>query len=118
MKFFVDANLPFKLALNLRIKGFDALHTDDLPNKERTKDKEIRKVSTDQDRIVITKDSDFLDSHLIQGIPSKLLFITTGNIINKDLLKLIEKYFKTILQLFEIYDLIEINNEEIIGHEK
>ncbi|MCX6238826.1 MAG: DUF5615 family PIN-like protein [Bacteroidia bacterium] len=118
MKFLVDANLPFKLALNLRDRGFDALHTDDLPNKERTTDNEIRKVATDQDRIVITKDSDFLDSHLIQGIPNKLLFITTGNIINKDLLNLIEKYFETIVQLFDIYDIIEINNEEIIGHDK
>jgi predicted nuclease of predicted toxin-antitoxin system len=27
MKFFVDANLPFKLALDLRDRGFDALHT-------------------------------------------------------------------------------------------
>jgi predicted nuclease of predicted toxin-antitoxin system len=118
MKFFVDANLPFKLVLNLRVKGYDVLHTDNLPSKERTTDKEIRKVSADQDRIVITKDSDFLDSHLIQGIPSKLLFVTTGNIANKDLLNLIEKYFETVIKLFEVYDLIEINNEEIIGHEK
>jgi len=118
MKFFVDANLPFKLALNLRDRGFDALHTDDLPDKERTTDKEIRKFAIDQDRIVITKDSDFLDSHIIQGIPGKLLFVTTGNIINKDLLKLIEKNFEKVVQLFDIYDLIEINNDEIIGHEK
>ncbi|MEI6047262.1 MAG: DUF5615 family PIN-like protein [Bacteroidota bacterium] len=33
MKFFVDANLPHKLALNLRDRGFDVLHTDDLPGK-------------------------------------------------------------------------------------
>jgi predicted nuclease of predicted toxin-antitoxin system len=118
MRFFVDANLPFKLALNLRDRGFDALHTDDLPNKERTTDKEIRKFVVDQNRIVITKDSDFLDSHIIQGIPGKPLFVTTGNIINKDLLKLIEKYFEKVVQLFDIYDLIEINNNEIIGHEK
>lgn len=118
MKFFVDANLPFRLATNLQKKGYDVLHTDDLPNKERTSDNEIRTVSVEQDRIVITKDSDFLDSHLIQGISGKLLFVTTGNIINKDLLNLIEKYFKNIVQLFEIYDLIEINNEEIVGHEK
>ena len=65
MKFIVDANLPFRLALNLRIKGFDALHTDDLPDKERTTDKQINTISVEQDRIVITKDSDFLDSHLI-----------------------------------------------------
>jgi predicted nuclease of predicted toxin-antitoxin system len=54
MKFIVDANLPFKFALNLRNRGFDTVHTDDLPNKERTTDKEIRKVAIDQDRIVIT----------------------------------------------------------------
>jgi predicted nuclease of predicted toxin-antitoxin system len=118
MKFFVDANLPFRLALNMKERGYDVLHTDDLPNKEKTTDKEILKVAVDQDRIVITKDSDFLDSHLIQGIPGKLLFVTTGNFINKDLLELIEKYFETIVQLFDIYDLIEINNKEIIGHEK
>jgi predicted nuclease of predicted toxin-antitoxin system len=38
MKFLVDANLPFKLASNLKDKGFDTLHTDNLPNKERTTD--------------------------------------------------------------------------------
>ncbi len=82
MKFLVDANLPFRLAQGLRKKGFDTLHTDDLPNKERTTDKEIRSVPMKQDRIVITKDTDFLDSHIIQGIPNKLLLVTTGNIVN------------------------------------
>lgn len=118
MKFFVDANLPYKLALRLRQLGLDALHTDDLPDKERTTDNEIRKISIGQNRVVVTKDSDFLDSHLIQGIPGKLLFITTGNIVNRDLLQLIEKNLETMIKSFEIYDLIEMNNDEIIGHEK
>jgi predicted nuclease of predicted toxin-antitoxin system len=61
MRFFIDANLPQKLALNLRAKGYDAFHTDDLPNKERTTDEEIRKFAMEQERIVITKDSDFLN---------------------------------------------------------
>ena len=91
MKFLVDANLPFKLALNLRNKGFDVLHTDNLPNREETSDKEIRDLSVVQDRIVISKDSDFLDSHLIVGIPKKFLYISTGNIINRDLILLIEQ---------------------------
>jgi len=82
MKFLIDANLPFRLAKALKFKGFDILHTDDLPNKERTTDKEIKKISVEHDRIVITKDSDFLDSHVIQGIPTKLLLVTTGNITN------------------------------------
>ncbi|MCK9410719.1 MAG: DUF5615 family PIN-like protein [Prolixibacteraceae bacterium] len=118
MKFFVDANLPFKLAKRLRELGFDVIHTENLPNKERTSDKEIRQVSIEQNRVVITKDSDFLDSHIIQGIPNMLIFVTTGNIANRDLLNIIEKYFETMIKLLEIYDLIEINNDEIIGHEK
>lgn len=89
MKYLIDANLPFKLAINLRQKGFSIIHTDDLPDKERTADKEIRKFSKDQNLIVITKDTDFLDSHLVQGIPTKLLLVITGNIINKDLQRLL-----------------------------
>ncbi len=48
MKFFVDANLPFKLAINLRKKGYDALLTDDLPNKEGTSYNKIRAFSIEQ----------------------------------------------------------------------
>ncbi len=118
MKIFIDANLPFKLAILLYNKGFDVIHTDNLPNKERTSDNEIRAIAIAQNRIVITKDSDFLDSHLIKGVPSKLLYISTGNIRNKNLMDLIEKYFDEIIQLFLIYDLIELNNEELIAHEK
>lgn len=118
MKFLIDANLPFRLVKTLRNKGFDILHTDNLPNKERTTDKEIKTISVEQDRVVITKDSDFLDSHVIQGVPAKLLLVTTGNIINKELIALFDKYFETIIQLFDIYDIIELNNEQIIGHEK
>jgi len=118
MKFLIDANLPFKLAKALINKGFDILHTDNLPDKERTPDKEIRKISVEQDRIVITKDSDFLDSHVIQGIPAKLLLVTTGNITNKELLDLFDKHFETSIELFDIFDLIELNNEQIIGHER
>ena len=118
MKFLTDANLPFRLAKFLLQKRYHILHTDDLPNKERTTDNEIRKVAKEHDFLVITKDSDFLDSHLIQGIPSKLLLITTGNIVNKELLDLFDINFDQIVQLFEIYDLIELYNEQIIVHEK
>lgn len=72
MRFLIDANLPFKLTLILRDKGFDVIHTDNLPNKEQTTDREIRDISLEENRIVISKDSDFLDSHLIIGIPKKI----------------------------------------------
>jgi len=118
MRFLIDANLPFKLAQTLKDKGYDVIHTDDLPNKERTTDKEIRKIAIDQNYTIISKDSDFLDSHLLQRIPTKLLFVATGNIINKDLIDLFNKNFEAINILFDSYDLIELNNKQIIGHEK
>jgi predicted nuclease of predicted toxin-antitoxin system len=118
MKFLIDANLPFKLAIHLKGNGFDVLHTDELPNKERTSDKELRDVSVSQNRIILTKDSDFLDSHIITGVPAKLLMITTGNIHNKDLLALIGKNFDSVIQLFNTFNLVELNNREIVVHEK
>ena len=118
MKFLVDANLPYKLVEYLRIKGFDVIHTDDLPSKERTTDREIRRISVEQQRIIISKDSDFLDSHLLLGVPYKLFLITTGNITNRELIVLIEKDFELVIELIENYDLIELNNERITVHEK
>lgn len=63
MKFIVDAQLPLSLSKYLEKRGFDVIHTDDLPNKEFTTDNEIREISVKEERIVITKDSDFLDSY-------------------------------------------------------
>ena len=45
MKFLVDAQLPYGLALFIRGKGFDVLHTNDLPDGEYTSDNEIRRIS-------------------------------------------------------------------------
>lgn len=118
MKFLIDANLSFKLAKFLIHKGYDVIHTDNLPNKERTTDQEIRRFAKVQNRIIITKDIDFLDSHLITGNPSKLLLITTGNIVNKKLIHLFDNQFGKIVELFDDYDLIELNSFQIIGHEK
>ena len=111
MKFLVDANLPFKLVVLLRIKQLDVIHTDNLPQKEFSTDHEIRKISVEQNRIVITKDADFLDSHLITGIPSKLIFISTGTISTKLLLQLIDKYF-------EVLTFKDFDNEEVIDLRK
>jgi len=100
MKFFVDAQLPYGLKLFLFELGYDTLHTDDLPNKEKTQDDEIRLISVSQNRIVITKDSDFLDSYYINKIPQKLLLISTGNIKNKYLFNLFKQNMSTLTELF------------------
>ena len=60
IKFIVDAQLPKRLSDFLNDKGYSAIHTLDFKNKNRTKDKEIIEIAHQEDRIVITKDYDFL----------------------------------------------------------
>jgi len=116
MKFIVDAQLPFQLALFIQRKGFDALHTNDLPDKERTSDDYIRAIAKSEDRIVITKDSDFIDSFILKSIPQKLLLITTGNIKNQQLFYLLEQNWDKIIKMFKTYNLVEMNNTSIVGY--
>jgi len=117
MKFLLDAHLPKKLSDFLVWKGHDALHTLDLPHKNRTKDSEINQVSLDEKRILITKDLDFIESLLISDKPYKLIYLTTGNISNKALLELFGRNIETIIEMIEKNRLIEITRESIIVKE-
>ncbi len=118
MRFLIDAQLPYKLKGLLQKKGVEVIHTDDLPDKERTSDSLIRKISSEEKWIVITKDSDFLHTHLLHQKPTQLLFITTGNIVNRELFNLIENNWDKIVSMFEECNLLELDNSDLIGHEK
>ena len=117
MRFIIDAQLPAALAKFLTQKGYDVIHTDDLPNKECSSDNEIREISVRERRIVITKDSDFLDSFYVKSIPPKLLLVSTGNIKNKVLISLFDSNIQKIVELFADFSFVELCNSEIIGHE-
>jgi predicted nuclease of predicted toxin-antitoxin system len=114
MKFLIDAQIPNKLALFLRWKGFDALHTSELPEKNRTKDSEINRISIEEQRILISKDLDFIESLLISDKPYKLIYITTGNISNKQLMELFSKHMDQIIHAVENGRLIELSIDQIV----
>lgn len=116
MKFIVDVQLAKTLADYINSKGYHTLHTLDLPNKNKTKDGYIAKLATEEQRIVITKDSGFLESHILLNQPSKLLLLKTGNIRNNELLTLFDKHFGFITELFTKHSLIEFTREEIVIH--
>ncbi len=116
VKFIIDAQLPFRLSKLLKERGHDVIHTDNLPDKEKTTDKEIRKIARQEDRIVITKDTDFLNSFYLNKNPKRLLIVTTGNINNKNLFNILSNNLNRIEELFNECDLVELNNTEIIGH--
>jgi predicted nuclease of predicted toxin-antitoxin system len=80
MNFLVDAQLPRRMTAWLAAAGCNAIHTLDLPDANRTTDEQINDVADQEQRVVITKDADFVDSHLLRRRPPKLLLISTGNI--------------------------------------
>jgi len=87
----VDAHLPKRLSEFLSAHDIESKHTLDLPKMNATPDTEITRYADEENRIVISKDSDFLDNYILDGSPKKLLIISTGNISNRDLIGLFEK---------------------------
>ncbi|HEV7518976.1 MAG TPA: DUF5615 family PIN-like protein [Thermoanaerobaculia bacterium] len=116
MKFLVDAHLPRRLVYLLRNAGHDAIHTGDLPLRNRTPDEVINQVSHAEERLVITKDADFVSTHLIQRKPYKLLLISTGNIKNSDLLRLFEQNLGLIVDAFEHRTYVELGHNFLTLH--
>ena len=116
MKFIIDAQLPRRLSHWINDQGYDSIHTLDLPEENLTNDSIIIKISMEQERIVISKDSDFFEQCIVNNKPYKLLVITTGNIVNKTLIALFEKNFKKICELLKDSKVVELNNSELIIH--
>jgi len=114
MKFLIDAHLPKRLSLFLSWKGYDSLHTLDLPNQNMTKDSQINQISIDEYRIVISKDLDFIESLLISNKPYKLIYISTGNITNNQLLEIFSQNIEKIVEYISEYRLIEITDSNIL----
>ncbi len=113
MKFLVDAHLPRRLCAVLAQHGHDAAHTLDLPDKNATKDRVINQISLADQRVVISKDTDFFYSHLLQGRPWKLLLVRTGNISMRDLCALFERNLPAIETALQSHTLVEIDRAAV-----
>ena len=108
VRFIVDAQLPRGLCGVLSQAGYDAIHTIDLPDQNRTPDQAINALSVAEERVVITKDTDFYYSHILYGRPYKLLLIRTGNIGTRDLCDLVKRQLPTIVTALEDHSLVEL----------
>ncbi len=114
MKFIVDAHLPKSLAYFLRGKGFDSVHTSELPDGNDTADDEINRLSLAESRIVISKDADFYDSFTAKKEPYKLLHVKTGNIKNSQLIELFDKNLELIIKEIDKSSVVQISQNYII----
>lgn len=116
MNFLIDAQLPRLLAARMRELGHDASHTLDLANGNRTSDQMISSFADEHNAIVVSKDHDFLDSHLLAGSPLRLLMVSTGNIPNRQLLSIFENHIGSIEKAFAQASWVELNGEGLIVH--
>lgn len=114
MNFLVDEQLPESLCRFLLSKGFDAVHVNTLRSGQKMPDMDICERSMKESRVVISKDSDFLKRFLLLREPHKLLFLTTGNIKNSDLLLLFEANFPLILRELTHNNVVEMNQRAIV----
>jgi predicted nuclease of predicted toxin-antitoxin system len=116
VKFLVDAQLPRRIARLLESLGHDALHTLDLPTKNQTPDETLRQLAGSERRVLVTKDADFVDSFLLRGLPQRLLFVTTGNIPNDDLLALFRTNLPAITDALSSHSFVEIDRSGLTVH--
>ncbi len=116
MKFLVDAQLPRRLVYLLREAGHDAVHTLDLPDGNHTSDAEVLNVAASEQRVVVTKDADFVNSFLVARRPEKLLLVSTGNITNADLVALLLPNLAAMVAAFAGSDFVELTRTALVVH--
>jgi predicted nuclease of predicted toxin-antitoxin system len=113
VKFLVDAQRPARLAELLKRAGHDAMHTRELPKGNRSTDREIAQVADREGRVVVTKDRDFRDGHLLHRSPQSLLVVAIGNITNDALLSLLEVHLDEIVSAFEETGFVELSQDAL-----
>ncbi|HEX8494828.1 MAG TPA: DUF5615 family PIN-like protein [Pyrinomonadaceae bacterium] len=116
MKFLLDAQLPRRLAIKMQAAGHDTIHTLDLPLGNRTPDSVINELSLSEQRVVVTKDADFVNSFFVSQRPYKLLLVSTGNIRNNELETLLMANIEHVVEAFTSHDFVEISRKSFIAH--
>ena len=116
MKCVVDAQLPRRLARWLQQRGHEVIHTLDLPQQNRTPDGSLLALANREDRVLISKDTDFeITLELGQG-PPKLLLTATGNIHNNELLEIFVQHEEALFRLLAQHSFIELSRSQLIVH--
>jgi predicted nuclease of predicted toxin-antitoxin system len=113
VKFLVDAQLPSRLADFLNRAGHDAVHTIALPDGNRSTDSQIAQLADANGRVVVTKDQDFRDGHLLVQSPRQLLVVATGNITNTALLSIFELHLDAIVSALEDAGFVELSQDTL-----
>lgn len=116
MKFLIDAQLPRRLAYLFQEEGYEAKHTSDLPDGNRTKDADLIRLSRLESMVLVTKDRGFADDLLLGRGVYKLLLVSTGNISNEELLALFRVHLHHIVSLLQEHRFVELSRQLLVVH--
>lgn len=117
MKLLIDAQLPRRLAHQCRAAGYDVLHTLDLPEGNRTSDRELIALADADGRVMVTKDADFVNAFVLTGTPKQLLLLSIGNITNDALAQLLLPQLAHLQALFAEHSFLELTRTTLIIHQ-
>lgn len=111
MKVWIDAQLPPTLANWLtETFGLDASALRDLGLRD-AQDTDIFAAARAENVVIITKDSDFIDLVCRLGTPPQILWLTCGNVTNRNLRQLLTATLSDALeQLRQGEMIVEITN--------
>lgn len=116
LRFIVDAHLPMALAFWLRERGYDVIHTRELPEQNATEDNVLLRLSMQEKRVVISKDRDFVEQILLTGRPHQLRALTMGNIVNRDLITLVARNWPRLEELLAKHRFVELSADHLVVH--
>ena len=104
MKVLLDQNLPRRLLPCFESRCEGAQHVKDL-GLDTASDGEILEFAIEDGFSILSKDRDFADWVLLNGAPSKVVWIRSGNCSTDDLVRVLEESWPDIASFHEDLDL-------------
>jgi predicted nuclease of predicted toxin-antitoxin system len=83
-------------------------------NKSETDDSEIIAIALRDQRIVITRDSDFIDSFEMEKGPPGLIVISIGNCTNSELIEWLEKVRDQLFAVTAIGVMVDVQKNVLV----
>ena len=92
------------------------MHTSELALGNRAPDAVLAAFADEGNRVLVTKDRDFRDSHLPHRSPRRLLVVATGNITNSDPVSLFVDNLGSIVATLTVASFVEMGQTGLIVH--
>jgi predicted nuclease of predicted toxin-antitoxin system len=111
MRFWIDAQLPPILAFWLKEKfGVEARNLKELGLRD-AEDEDIFNNARQEGIVIVTKDGDFIELIARFGTPPQILWVTCGNVSNRNLKRIFSQIFPEALKLLECGEpIVEISD--------